>query len=667
MLKGCDGTTVSAAGAAAFGELDAGTKAAAKSKDYSQAARAFRTLASELGGVEKVVAAFECIGVSPFYANHLAEWPLPPSASRPPPPPPPKPPPTKRPPPHERSVAWSGTASWRDVPAGVDRGGPMPRRIIQTWRDGALPEQLAGYAARVRALHPESAGYVHLFFTDDDIYAFLKEREPGWLPLYESLVHAPIQRVDLFRYVAVLHYGGCYLDLDLLLGNPLDSILDEPRGAAFPFERLVDADVHPTLARAGALSQVGQYAFCAAPRHPFLLAILRYVRRAAADPEWAAVPPPAEGDEDDDKTVHYTTGPALVTRAFYEGGFGAQVALMYASPLGPSDAAGWGGFGPFGVHMHAGTWKGNELDASRLLARADHHRGNGALRRAAGLYKRAAAHGGMSKADAHSALESYMACHADGGSEAAGLIDLALDYALQRGWENAERSLALADDAAARDGSKSSLAAVRYARWRVEARRAVEAGDVDAEEAAAEHLRAAAALAPRSSEYALALVGAQLRQPAIHAAGAVRMLEDALRIERAEREADGGGGGGVEAVAAPRTLAYILYVWHSSQLLQSAMLAVPSLAAAARAVFEPRDDNLAATPCDLRAGRAAPRRAAAPAAGRRERAVDRPAHLLRAWTPTRAAAAAAPSSSPSTTWACRCLCRKDAPSERRRG
>ena len=36
------------------------------------------------------------------------------------------------------------------------------------------------------------------------------------------------------------------------------------------------------------------------------------------------MPPPAEGDEDDDKTVHYTTGPALVTRAFYEGGFGAM-------------------------------------------------------------------------------------------------------------------------------------------------------------------------------------------------------------------------------------------------------------------------------------------------------------------------------------------------------
>ena len=37
------------------------------------------------------------------------------------------------------------------------------------------------------------------------------------------------------------------------------------------------------------------------------------------------VPAPAEGDEDDEKTVLYTTGPALVTRAFVEGGFAAQV------------------------------------------------------------------------------------------------------------------------------------------------------------------------------------------------------------------------------------------------------------------------------------------------------------------------------------------------------
>ena len=33
------------------------------------------------------------------------------------------------------------------------------------------------------------------------------------------------------------------------------------------------------------------------------------------------VPTPVDGDEDDDKTVHYTTGPALVTRAYVEGGF----------------------------------------------------------------------------------------------------------------------------------------------------------------------------------------------------------------------------------------------------------------------------------------------------------------------------------------------------------
>ena len=60
-------------------------------------------------------------------------------------------------------------------------------------------------------------------------------------------------------------------------------------------------------------SLVGQYAFGACPGHPFLLAVLRAVATAHAHPGWAHVPATPPGG--DDRTVLYTTGPALVTRA----------------------------------------------------------------------------------------------------------------------------------------------------------------------------------------------------------------------------------------------------------------------------------------------------------------------------------------------------------------
>ena len=61
-------------------------------------------------------------------------------------------------------------------------------------------------------LHPD---FSYVLFTDEDILAFIRERTPSWLPLYKGLTHHAIQRVDLFRYLAVSHWGGFYLDLDV--------------------------------------------------------------------------------------------------------------------------------------------------------------------------------------------------------------------------------------------------------------------------------------------------------------------------------------------------------------------------------------------------------------------------------------------------------------------
>ena len=80
-------------------------------------------------------------------------------------------------------------------------------------------------------LHPD---FSYVLFTDEDILAFIRERTPSWLPLYKGLTHHAIQRVDLFRYLAIYYYGGLYLDLDLLLTQPLHALLQHQ--AVFPFE-----------------------------------------------------------------------------------------------------------------------------------------------------------------------------------------------------------------------------------------------------------------------------------------------------------------------------------------------------------------------------------------------------------------------------------------------
>ena len=455
----CAGQPLPPAAADLYVQLGHGTRLASQSepRDYSLAAAAYRGLELEFGSMDAVVAAFECTGVTAFYANHLRSWPLPPGTPPPPPPPPTSTPSSKSSSPSASPEGgWARgpgarVVSWRTLPAGDAAGvrRAIPRLIFQTWKDARLPPKFEQLALRVRRLHPD---FSYVLFTDADIEAFVRERTPTWLPLWRGLSYAPIQRVDLFRYLAVWHFGGFYVDLDVMMHAPLgDELLEAPQRAVFPFERLVEPDgPHaPLVAATGSSSLIGQYAFGAAAGHPFVLAILRYVARAARDPAWARVPVVAAasaggeggggggggdggGDKGDDKTVHYTTGPALVSRAFFEGGFASQVHLLYGSALGPDDERGWGQLGMHGAHMHAGTWKqqaGGEFDLDRLMARARAHAARGETDAAAELVKRAAMHGaGVGDKERNELFATYFALYDEAGRLGEARLEMAQTY-----------------------------------------------------------------------------------------------------------------------------------------------------------------------------------------------------------------------------------------------
>ena len=107
----------------------------------------------------------------------------------------------------------------------------IPKRIIQT---GKRPEQslpIRAFMSSVRLLNPD---YEYLFFDDGRVEEFIAQEFPQYRAVFESF-EAPIQRYDFFRYLAVYHFGGFYLDLDVLLGSGLSTLLE--RGCVFPFER----------------------------------------------------------------------------------------------------------------------------------------------------------------------------------------------------------------------------------------------------------------------------------------------------------------------------------------------------------------------------------------------------------------------------------------------
>ena len=223
----------------------------------------------------------------------------------------------------------------------------IPRRIIQTWRTVALPPPFAALAARLRALHPD---FEYLLFDDAMVVDFMATHYAAYGELFRSFPRN-VQRIDLFRILAIHHFGGFYFDLDIELDEPIDELLRHR--CVFPFE-CINSD--PAFCAAhGDDGVVGQYAFGATAGEPFLLRIAENMARAARTPEWAMVPGGRDAREREIRHILYTTGPLLVTRTYVtEPELAREITLIDAGAR--LDPGTWYRFGRFGRHLMLGSW-----------------------------------------------------------------------------------------------------------------------------------------------------------------------------------------------------------------------------------------------------------------------------------------------------------------------
>lgn len=224
----------------------------------------------------------------------------------------------------------------------------IPRRIIQTNKNSSLSLIAKASAANVKLLNKD---YEYIFFSDEDIEEFIAENYPEYRSIFYAFRY-PIQRIDFFRYLAIYKMGGFYFDLDVFLASNLDDLLDS--ACVFPFEELTvnsflinDCDID---------WEIGNYAFGAAPQHPFLLAVINNCLRAQEEPEWAELMLRAFPRMLYDRYyVLCTTGPGLITRTLAEFPKAAEhVRVLF--PDNVCDPKTWHNFGTYGVHMMEGTW-----------------------------------------------------------------------------------------------------------------------------------------------------------------------------------------------------------------------------------------------------------------------------------------------------------------------
>jgi len=218
----------------------------------------------------------------------------------------------------------------------------IPRIIIQTWKDDDPPQKYFKDIESFRKINPN---FKYLFFTDEHIENFLQQYYPEYYETYKKLP-IKIQKIDFFRYIAVYHYGGFYFDLDMICLEPLDDLLKYD--AVFPIDLILTEKLckekyrnYDNYCRNGIRKFIGQYAFGAIPKHPFIKRLIDNIHNN--------IELIIERKNDDIVFVYKTTGPDYVTDNYYDYPNKENIHILEY----PYEQY----FGKYAMHNMYGTWK----------------------------------------------------------------------------------------------------------------------------------------------------------------------------------------------------------------------------------------------------------------------------------------------------------------------
>ncbi len=236
-----------------------------------------------------------------------------------------------------------------------------PKRVIQTGKTAPDSVRIRAMVSSIRALNPD---FEYVFFEDAAVEKFITQEFPQYRAVFDSF-HYPIQRYDFFRYLAIFKLGGFYFDLDILLASPLNALLEFD--CVFPFEGLSFSRYLRSKYRMD--WEIGNYAFGAAPNHPFLEAVIENCIRGQRDRKW--VEPMLSGVPSfsrEEFYVLYSTGPGLLSRTFAENpDFASQVKILMPDDV--CNTENWNCFGNYGVHLMDGSWRRKAGVFRRILTR----------------------------------------------------------------------------------------------------------------------------------------------------------------------------------------------------------------------------------------------------------------------------------------------------------
>lgn len=220
----------------------------------------------------------------------------------------------------------------------------MNMNIIQTWKTDNIPEHYKNFIFNLRGSNSENN---FLFFTDYSIKIFIQVNFPQYYETFLNLKYK-IQQIDFFRYLAIYHHGGLYLDLDMNITKNMDDL--DKSVCNFPIE-IKNADGSILL---------GNYAFYAPKGDPFIKHIIDNIANPPISEDEIKFAQDNHSDDKEHVYVYYTTGPELVTRAYWSYEDRASIKLLEPETY-QNDC-----FGKYGRHCSFGSWKHPDADQRPL-------------------------------------------------------------------------------------------------------------------------------------------------------------------------------------------------------------------------------------------------------------------------------------------------------------
>ena len=218
----------------------------------------------------------------------------------------------------------------------------IPKIIIQTWKDNNIPDKYKESIKSVKKFNPD---YKYIYMTDNDIEYFLKKHYPKYYKTYKKLP-IKIQKIDFFRYIAVYHYGGFYLDLDIDVFKSFNNLLDNT--CVFPIERKIN---NCNLNRYKSFCQnkidviIGQYAFGAEKKNIFMKKLIDNIHNNI---DKIIERYNLLKDKNEYKNyVYQTTGPDYVTEIYFNNKNFVKLISNKNKDY----------FGDYAKHNLFGTWK----------------------------------------------------------------------------------------------------------------------------------------------------------------------------------------------------------------------------------------------------------------------------------------------------------------------